>query len=68
MLRCFRFSYGCAPDVIRWIDDVGELFSRQIFQISCDTCVLEYTGDDTGGYFLSGIPQLIEAGRCEELT
>lgn len=69
MLRCFRFSYAIGGDVIRWVDDVGEPFAQQVLEYRCDGERLKYTGDDPyAGFFLEGIPQLIEAGRCEELA
>lgn len=69
-LRCFLFRYSMGGEVIRWLaptsPDRG--WAQQVMTQRLPSGDIQHTGDDPSAiFFMPGIAQLIEDGKCEEL-
>ncbi len=67
-LRCYLMRYALGNEVIRWFNDDGRPWIRQVFKMKVETGELEYTGNDpTALLYVPGLEPLIAEGKVEEL-
>lgn len=70
-LRCFWFRYSNGDEVIRWLEplfdrDAG--WAQQVMSQRPRDGHIEHTENDKNAiFYMPGIKQLVDAGKCEEL-